>query len=79
MYDIRVIRGNKKCILVNYINSLHDFNKNLGGILLKFMSIFLIPKIQEGGRIFGRGSSRYSQWFCIWFSRYEIKAMQTWF
>ena len=32
MYDIRVIRGNKNA-LVNYINALHIFRKNLGGHL----------------------------------------------
>ena len=28
MYDIRILRGNKN-ILVNYINVLHVFSKNL--------------------------------------------------
>jgi len=30
MYDIRVIRENKN-VLVNYINALHVFSKNLRG------------------------------------------------
>ena len=37
MYDIRVIRENKN-VLVNYINALHVFSKNLMGPLLEFMS-----------------------------------------
>ena len=37
MYDIRVIRENKN-VLVNYINALHVFCKNLRGPLLEFMS-----------------------------------------
>ena len=37
MYDIRVIRENKN-VLVNYINALHVFSKNLRGPLLEFMS-----------------------------------------
>ena len=53
MYDIRVIRGNKKS-LVNYINAIHVFSKNIRGQLLKFMSkIIYIYKIKkykrEGG------------------------------
>ena len=38
MYDTKVIRKKKK--LVNYINVLHVFSKNLGGALFKFMSTF---------------------------------------
>ena len=55
MYDIRVIRGNKKS-LVNYINAIHVFSKNIRGQLLKFMSkiiyiyIYKIKKYKrEGG------------------------------
>ena len=41
----------------NYINALHGFSKNLRGPLFKFMSkifFFFLPKIQKGGRIFGK-------------------------
>ena len=59
MYNIRVIRGNKKCIGQLYI-ALHVFSKNLGGLLFKFVQkyYFFLPKIQEREKIFekSRGS-----------------------
>ena len=50
MYDIKVIRKSKKQnILVNYINILDIFSKNLWGELSKFMSkIFFYTKNTRG-------------------------------
>ena len=55
MYNIRVIRGNKKCIGQLYI-ALHVFSKNLGGYYLNLYKniyiFFFLPKIQEMEKIF---------------------------
>ena len=51
MYNIRVIRGNKKCIGQLYI-ALHVFSKNLGGLLFKFVQkyYFFYLKYKRGRR-----------------------------
>ena len=45
------IRENKNT-LVNYINALHIFSKNLGVHNLNLFPFFLIPKLQECGKFF---------------------------
>ena len=47
MYDIRVIRENKNA-LVNYINALHIFSKNLEVHYLNLCpNFFSIPRMRE--------------------------------
>ena len=41
MYNVRVIKGNKNA-LVNYINALHVFSKNLVGHYLIFLSKIIL-------------------------------------
>ena len=53
MYNVRVIKGNKNA-LVNYINALHVFSKNLVGHYLIFFvqNYIVLPKLQARWRIF---------------------------
>lgn len=58
MYDIKVIRGNKKNTLANYINTLHVFSENLGEAIIGIyvQDYLFLPKIQEGRGERGEGA-----------------------